>query len=127
MKGSAATIGADALAALAERVERSIRDGTAATAVAESLSELGSAVDELVGELRRKLTAPPPEPATAAPTRADRERASEVSRQLATLLADSDVHICAGVPSNRRPHPAVNSVSPQKSTGPPPNSPKSAM
>ena len=30
---------------------------------------------------------------------------------------DSDVHICAGVPSNRRPHPAANSVSPQKSTG----------
>ena len=42
-----------------------------------------------------------------------RGRSTRASRRGSAASADSDVHICCGVPSNRRPHPAANSVSPQ--------------
>jgi len=47
-------------------------------------------------------------------------------RRASARSAPSDAHICAGVPSNRRPHPAANSVSPQNTQGCPPTSPNSA-
>ena len=93
LKGIAGTIGAEALAAAAGRVEGALRAGADAAAVEPEIAALGAALRALLGELRRALPPPaPPEAAGAAGTlAADRAGAAEASRQLARLLADSDV------------------------------------
>ena len=46
-----------------------------------------------------------------------RGRSTRASRGRAPRASTSDDHICAGVPSNSRPQPAANSVSPQNTRG----------
>jgi two-component system sensor histidine kinase/response regulator len=107
LKGVAGTIGADLLASQAQRVEAVIRAGAGPPDIDAELVKLGEALDALITELRRKL--PPLSAAapvaTATPTTApggtvDRERAGRASRQLATLLADSDVAAIAFLTQN---------------------------
>ena len=92
LKGIAGTIGAEALAAAAGRVEAALRAGADGAAVEPQLAALGAALRALLDELRRGLPPlAPPGPAAAGTRTADRAGAAEASRQLARLLADSDV------------------------------------
>ena len=106
LKGVAGTIGADFLASRAQRVEAVIRGGAGRPEIDAELAKLGEELDALITEVRGKL---PPLPATpspqAAPTAApggtvDRDRAERVSRQLASLLAGSDVAAIAFLTQN---------------------------
>ena len=106
LKGVAGTIGADFLASRAQRVEAVIQGGAGRPEIDAELARLGEELDALITEVRGKL---PPLPATpspqAAPTAAsggtvDRDRAERVLRQLASLLAGSDVAAIAFLTQN---------------------------
>ena len=106
LKGVAGTIGADFLASRAQRVEAVIRGGAGRPEIDAELAKLGEELDALITEVRGKLpplpaTPSPPAAATAAPGgTVDRDRAVRVSRQLASLLAGSDVAAIAFLTQN---------------------------
>ena len=103
LKGIAGTIGAERLAAAAQRLEFAIGDAVEAGELAAGLAALGAALEPLIGALRRALpppAAPAAAPAAAAPGRLDREDAAAMSRQFARLLADSDVAAIAFLTRN---------------------------
>ena len=106
IKGVAGTIGADFLASRAQRVEAVIRGGAGRPEIDAELAKLGEELDALITEMRGKL---PPLPASPSPTPAataapggtvDRDRVGRVSRQLASLLAGSDVAAIAFLKQN---------------------------
>jgi two-component system sensor histidine kinase/response regulator len=108
LKGVAGTIGADFLASRAELVEAVIRGGAGRPEIDAELAKLGEELDALITEVRGKL---PPLPATPSPQAAataapggtvDHDRAVLVSRQLASLLAGSDVAAIAFLTQNSR-------------------------
>jgi two-component system, sensor histidine kinase and response regulator len=94
LRGVAGNIGAEGLAAAAQRVEDAVRTGAPA---ALALDELGATLAPLVAALQRAL---PPPTAAAAPAAADRADAGAASRQLAALLAASDVAALAFLAKN---------------------------
>jgi two-component system sensor histidine kinase/response regulator len=104
IKGVAGTIGADVLAARAQRVEAVIRGGAGRPEIDAELAKLGEELDALITEVRGKLpllSATPSPTAAAAPGgTVDRARAGRVSRQLASLLAGSDVAAIAFLKQN---------------------------
>jgi two-component system sensor histidine kinase/response regulator len=99
LKGIAGSIGAELLASQAQTVEAAIRSAAAAGDLDPDLGKLDAALGALIAELRRKLPQPPVAPA-AAPGVIDRESAGQASRQLAHLLADSDVAAIAFLTQN---------------------------
>jgi len=90
LKGIAGSIGAEQLASHAQTVEAAIRAGSASSNLNAELAKLGEVLDALIAELHRQLPPPPVAPAAASGP-VDRTSAGEASRQLAHLLADSDV------------------------------------
>ncbi|HVB17008.1 MAG TPA: response regulator, partial [Stellaceae bacterium] len=101
LKGVAGNIGAAAVAAQAQRVETAIRAGADTHELDAALDRLGTVLAALVGELRGTLPQPPEAASgTVDRERVDRERAEEASRQLARLLADSDVAALAFLTNN---------------------------
>ncbi len=96
LRGVAGGIGAEALTARAQQVEAAIRAGAAPRELAPAIGTLGAALDALIAEIRRVL----PLPAAPLPGPLDRQGAGPASRQLARLLADSDVAAIAFLTEN---------------------------
>jgi two-component system sensor histidine kinase/response regulator len=88
LRGLAGSIGADALAAQAQRVEAAVRAGRDGNSLAPDVERLGAVLAGLIDDLRRALPQPPPPPVSDG---SDRRHAGAAARRLATLLADSDV------------------------------------
>ena len=93
LKGTAATIGADAVSGFAARVEAALREGEAGEAVTSLIDNLQSPLEDLVSGLRAWLSyggAQPVEPAAAPGTTQDMSKIGEVCDRLVELLAASD-------------------------------------
>jgi two-component system sensor histidine kinase/response regulator len=101
IRGVAGTIGADFLASRAQQVEAVIRGGAGRPEIDAELAKLGEELDALITEVRGKLPPLPASRPTATPGgTVDRDRAGRVSRQLASLLAGSDVAAIAFLKQN---------------------------
>ncbi len=90
LKGTAATIGAESLAALAGDAESAIAAGSADDRIDALLTQVEPATRALTEALRRVLPAPQAEGAARAATEIDWTRAAPVLRRLEALLADDD-------------------------------------
>jgi len=99
LKGLAASIGADTLAAQAHAVEAAIGAGVAERDLAGDIARMRTTLAALIEQMHRELPQLAPAPA-AMPAIVDRERAGGISRRLGQLLADSDVAAIAFLTEN---------------------------